>query len=117
MIVSNAGRFAVASILGWIFTFIGKIAIVAGTVVVGYIIIKNDNNIKDKISSPIFPCIIFGLIAYIIAVIFLNIYSFAMDCILQSFLIDETLAGQDNYGAHRPKTMDAFAKRKPGKGK
>ena len=113
MIISNAGRFAVASMLGWIFLFIGKIAIIAGTVVVGYIIIENVDDIEKNISSPVFPCIIFGLIAYIVATIFLTIFSYAMDCILQSFLVDETLAGEDNYGAHRPKTLDAFAKLKP----
>jgi choline transporter-like protein 2/4/5 len=113
MILSNAGRFAVATILGWIFIFIGKIAIISGTVIVGYLIITNVDDIEKNISSPVFPCIVFGVIAYLVATIFLTIFGFAMDCILQSFLVDETLAGQDNYGAHRPKTMDAFAKQQP----
>jgi len=113
MILSNAGRFAVVTILGWIFTFIGKIAIIAGTVIVGYIIIENVDNIERNISSPILPLIIIGLIAYLVATVFLTVYGFAADCILQAFLVDESLAGEDNYGAHRPKSMDAFAKRQP----
>ena len=113
MILSNAGRFAVATILGWIFIFIGKVAIISSTVIVGYIIITNVNEIDKNISSPFFPCIVFGLIAYLISTIFLTIFGFAMDVILQSFLVDETLAGQDSYGAHRPKSMDDFAKQKP----
>lgn len=117
MIVSNAGRFAVTAILGWIFIFIGKIAIISATVIVGYIIIKNDSDLNDKVASPVFPCIVFGVIGYLIAVMFLTIFGFAMDCVLQSFLVDESLAGSDNYGAHRPKTMDPFAKKPPSKRK
>lgn len=60
LILSNAGRFAVATILGWIFIFIGKIAIISGTVIIGYIIIRNADNVKDDISSPVFPCVVFG---------------------------------------------------------
>lgn len=112
MILSNAGRFAVASILGAIFMFLGKVVIVTSTVILSYVIITNVSSIEKNISSPIFPLIVIGIISYLIATVFLSIFGFAMDCILQAFLVDESIAGDDSYGPHRPKTLDAFAKKK-----
>lgn len=115
LIVGNAGRFAVATTLGAIFMFLGKVFIVGSTVIICYIIITEVNDIEENLSSPFFPCILFGFIAYAIATIFLSIFGFSMDVILQSFLVDETLAGEASYGAHRPRTLDAFAKKPAGR--
>lgn len=112
LILGNAGRFAVATILGTIFTWLGKIAIIGCTTIICYIIISNVNSLKDELTSPFFPILAFIIISYVISSFFLSIFSFSMDVILQCFLVDETLAGDNNYGAHRPKTLDAFAKKK-----
>lgn len=117
MILSNAGRFAVATVLGAIFMFLGKVVIVASTVIISYIILTNASSIEDKISSPVFPLIVIGIISYMVATVFLSIFGFAMDCILQAFLVDESIAGEDSYGPHRPRTLDAFAKKKMVKSK
>lgn len=112
LILGNAGRFAVATILGTIFTWLGKIAICGLATIICYIIITNVNDIKDELTSPFFPILAFIIISYVISSFFLSIFSYSMDVILQCFLVDETLAGDNNYGAHRPKTLDAFAKKK-----
>jgi Plasma-membrane choline transporter len=117
LILGNAGRFAVATVLGAIFIFVGKVLIVCSTIIVCYIIITQTSSINSKISGPYFPCILFGLISYCVAAVFLSIFGFSMDVILQSFLVDETLAGEGSYGAHRPRTLDAFAKQPPSRGK
>lgn len=117
LILGNAGRFAVATTLGKIFMYIGKIFIVGITVILCYVIITNVESIDNKLSSPFFPVLLFAIIAYCIASVFLSIFGFSMDVILQAFLVDETLAGEGSYGAHRPKTLDAFAKRRAGKAK
>jgi len=116
LILGNAGRFAVATTLGTIFIWMGKILIICSTVIICYVIITNVSSINDSLSSPYFPCILFALIAYLISSIFLSIFGFSMDVILQSFLVDETLAGEGSYGAHRPKTLDPFAKKPPSRG-
>ena len=112
LILGNAGKFAVATILGTIFTWLGKIVIVGISTIVCYIIITNVKSISDELTSPFFPILGFIIISYVIATFFLSIFSYSMDVILQCFLVDETLAGNNNYGAHRPKTLDAFAKKK-----
>lgn len=112
LILGNAGKFAVATLLGTIFTWLGKIAIIGLTTICCYIIITEYNEIADELSSPFFPIVAFIVISYVTATFFLNVFSFSMDVILQCFLVDETLAGDSNYGAHRPRTLDAFAKKK-----
>lgn len=112
LIVGNAGRFAVASLLGVIFMWIGKIFIVGATVILWYIIIISVPSIEENLSSPFFPWVLFALIAYVVASIFLSIFGFSMDTILQCFLVDETLAPDGSFGPHRPRTLDAFAKKK-----
>lgn len=111
LILGNAGRFAVATILGTIFAWIGRIVIVGITVIICYLIITQYDGISDELSSPFFPIIGFIVISYLVATFFLSVFSFSMDVILQAFLVDETLAGSDSFGAHRPRTLDAFAKR------
>ena len=117
LILGNAGRFAVATVLGIVFMFVGKVFVICCVVFICYIIITNNSSIERNLSGPYFPCLIFAIIAYVIASFFMSIFGFSMDVILQCFLVDETLAGPDNYGAHRPRTLDAFAKQAPGKRK
>ena len=111
LIVGNAGRFAVVHTLGSAFMFLGKLLIVAAAAYTCYVMITNVNSIKDEIYSPFIPIVVAGIIGYVMASIFLSIFGFAIDTILQCFLVDETLAGEGNYGAHRPKTMDVFFKK------
>lgn len=49
------------------------------------------------VSSPIPPAFFVGIIGVVIAWVFLSIYSFASDALLQAFLLDEELkfAGQN----------------------
>jgi len=54
------------------------------------------------ISAPYFPCIIAGFIAVLVGAIFMSIYSFASDAIMQCFLTDEELAENGKPAAHRP---------------
>ena len=66
--------------------------------------------VRDSTSSPYFPCIIAGLIAYLIGAIFMSVFSFAGDTILQCFLLDEELGaqGKGRPEGNRPKLMNAF---------
>jgi len=64
----------------------------------------------SKVSSPYFPCIVAGIIAHIVGAIFMSIFSFASDTILQCFLLDEEL-GADGEGrppGNRPPRMNDF---------
>lgn len=59
---------------------------------IGYLIIMN-SDLKDKVASPVFPVVIFVVIAYLISSVFLSVYSFASTAILHAFLLDEEVGG------------------------
>lgn len=52
-----------------------------------------NSDLKDKIYSPVFPIIVVSIIAYIMASIFLSVYSFAANAILHAYLVDEEVQG------------------------
>lgn len=73
---------------------------------------------KAAVSSPYFPCIISGIGAYLIGAIFMSIFSFASDTILQCFLLDEELGaqGKGRPNSNRPPIMNDFIAKANGKG-
>lgn len=75
--------------------FFGAIAVGALTAFGAYLYISLTKTFP--VNSPIPPAFFVGLIASAIAWIFLSIYSFASDALLQAFLLDEELkfAGQN----------------------
>jgi hypothetical protein len=70
------------------------------------------------ISSPYFPCIIAGLTGYLIGALFMSVYSFASDTVLQCFLLDEELSseGKARPESNRPPIMNEFISKANGKG-
>ena len=64
---------------------------------------------KDSIHSPIFPTVVFILVAYSISGLFMSVYGMACDTILHCFLADEEL-GAKNRGApsHSPELLVSF---------
>jgi hypothetical protein len=75
----------------------------------GYMIITQADRWKDKIHSPIFPTVLFMLIAYMIAGIFMSVYGMACDTILQCFLVDEELSSKIGRPAgHSPEILADF---------
>lgn len=117
LILSNAGRFAVMTSIGAVFMILGKLTLISATVLTGYVIIDNVEDIKDNLYSPLLPLILYGVIAYVITSSFLAVYSFSSDVILQCFLLDEELAQMDGHreGKNRPPSLQKFAKAENGK--
>ena len=70
------------------------------------------------ISSPFFPCVVAGLIGYLVAAVFISIFSFAADTVLQCYLLDEELGAnaQGRPPSNRPPLMNDFIDRADGKG-
>jgi hypothetical protein len=77
--------------VGGIFMLLGRLFIICLTVVIAYLQMTRWPKVVENTSSPYFPCIISGLIGYLIGAIFMSIFSFAADTILQCFLLDEEL--------------------------
>jgi hypothetical protein len=91
--------------IGWILMFIGKALIVIASGWIAYIIIVN-SKLKDEVYSPIFPVIIVVVIAYLLASIFLSIFSFSATTILHCFIVDEEVKGN-----RAPKSLQSFIDR------
>jgi choline transporter-like protein 2/4/5 len=82
LVVKNALRFGITGSIGCIFMFIGKLFIIALTVIVCYLMLIKWPKAAESISSPYFPCIVAGVLAYAIGSVFMSIFSFASDTIL-----------------------------------
>jgi hypothetical protein len=91
LVLKNAFRFGAVSSVGAIFMFLGRIFIICLTVVICYLQMTKWPKVVAETSSPYFPCVVAGLIGYLIGAIFMSIFSFASDTILQCFLLDEEL--------------------------
>jgi hypothetical protein len=62
--------------------FLGKLFIVAGTAVLCYVMLTQWPEPRDKVTSPYFPCVVAGIIGYVVGSVFMTVYSFATDTIL-----------------------------------
>jgi choline transporter-like protein 2/4/5 len=82
------------STIGTMLMFIGKGVIMVVSGWIGYLIIMNAEPLKDKIYSPIFPVIIIVFIAYLLASVFLSVFSFSATTILHCFIIDQELSAK-----------------------
>jgi hypothetical protein len=111
LILRNAGRFATLGSIGAVFLFLGRWTIAIASTYGGYILITKADKFDQKIHSPVFPTLVFFCIAYILALLFMSVYSMACDTILHCFLADEELAGTDREAAHAPELLKDFVNR------
>ena len=93
---SNGLRYAVVGGIGEIVIFLGKLLIAIATTGLFYVIITFIPSIKANILEPLFLLLVnlflFQLvfvIAYLVALIFMSVYSVAMDALLACFIVDE----------------------------
>jgi len=70
--------------------FMGKAVITSLTGLIAYVIIMN-SMLTDNVTSPIFPTIVSAVIGYLIASVFLSVYSFASTTILHCFILNEEI--------------------------
>jgi hypothetical protein len=110
LILKNALRFGIVGSMGCIFLFLGKFFIAVATAFSCYAAITYWDRYGDEVSSPYFPCLVALIIGYVIGSIYLSVFSFAADTVLQCFLVDEELAsaGCPRPPSNRPPTMEGF---------
>jgi len=102
-------RFGLVYSIGGIFMFIGRMFIVCATALLSYIMLTEWPYFYDRVSSPYFPSIVAGLIGYLVGAIFMSVFSFASDTILQCFFLDEEIGVSKNRPAgNRPPIMNDF---------
>lgn len=106
LILKNALRFGTANAIGFIFNFIGVVFIgmVNGSIV--YIMLHYVPAYTGLVQNWIAPsCIGIGQ-GLMIGIMFMSVYGFASDTILQCFLVDEELVPARKDG--RPAVMNDF---------
>ena len=85
---SNVVRFAVVGGVGSVIMFIGKIMIASGAAVCFHLMITY-TSAKDSYLQPFYQVILIFIIGYAVGLLFMSVYSVAMDALLQCFLVDE----------------------------
>jgi hypothetical protein len=118
LIIKNAMRFGAVGSVGGIFMILGRLFIICLTVVICYLQMTKWPKVVESTTSPYFPCIIAGIIAFLIGALFMSIFGFASDTILQCFLLDEELGeqGKGRPAGNRPPLMNDFIAKAQGKG-
>ncbi|CAD8120069.1 unnamed protein product [Paramecium sonneborni] len=104
---ANTMRYSLVSGIGAIFTFIGKLFVGFATVLFSYEIFINVEPYKTELASPVVPSIVCFIIAYMVAILFMSIYSMACDAVLTCFIYDEELNKQNGgmSAQHCPETL------------
>lgn len=69
--------------------FLGKLMISAATTCGFYALITFNSSIAANVLKPIYLLILVFIISFAVGMLFMSIYSIAMDTILQCFIVDE----------------------------
>jgi len=113
LMLKHAHRFGAGNSIGFIYNLFGVSCIAALTSGAGYLFMTSFNDML-KLSDPIPPTVVLALVSATIGCLFLSIFSYSSDAILQSFLLDEEMRFQ---GGDRPEAMQEFALAMKNRGK
>lgn len=91
--------------IGFILNWFGVCAVSGVNGFGAYMALTRIEDFKDTVTQPLAPCILIILMSFFIVKSFLGIFSYSMDAILQSFLLDESLGYT---GSSRPDSISAF---------
>ena len=114
LVLKNSGTFFVSSSVGSIFTFLGKLFIAVLNTGVCYLVIINWHSIYDRLNSPIAPIVAVFLISWVIASVFMALFSVSATALIQCFLTDVEISrangGDGTDGKNRPKELDSLVR-------
>lgn len=106
LVLKNSGTFMVSEGIAGIFMFLGKVFISVANTALCYLILTNWGELNAKVNSPIGPMVAVFIISYVIASVFMALFSIASSAIVQCFLTDVELSrgsgGDGTDGRRRP---------------
>ena len=105
LILKNVHRFGWLNTIGFILNWFGVCACAGLNAFGAYIALTKIETFKENVTQPLAPAIVILLITFFIVKSFLSIFSFSLDAILQSFLLDEALGFSGN---SRPDAISKF---------
>jgi choline transporter-like protein 2/4/5 len=115
LILKHSMTFAFTGGVGFIFTFIGKFAIAIGNTIIIYFVLIEWPTKFEQVNSPVGPLIVAFLISYVIAALFMDIYTTTGIALMHCLFADIDICKQMNIdefeGTFRPQEMNAIVKR------
>ena len=105
LILKNVIRFGWLHTIGSILNWFGVCLVSVLNAFGAYIALTKIEDYKESVTQPLIPAIVVLLMSFIIVKAFLSIFSYSLDAILQSFLLDEELGFG---GTARPDNMSKF---------
>jgi len=105
LILKNALRFGTANSIGFIFNVLGVLFITCSNALIVYAALHYYEPYQGLASNWITPVVVAGLQGLLVGSMFMSVFSFSSDTILQSFLVDEELKRPDGM---RPAIMNQF---------
>lgn len=110
--LKHSGSFIITNGIGSMIGFIGKVTIATGNTFIGYLLLTQTKLIADQIDSPIPPLAVIFVMSYLVATVFMSVYSIISLTILQCLYADVDICNQnkeDVYdGRFRPQEMDSI---------
>lgn len=73
--LKHSSSFVITNGIGSMIGFIGKITIATGNTFIGYLLITQTKLIADQIDSPIAPLLVVFIMSYLVATVFMSVYS------------------------------------------
>ena len=96
LVLRSTAQFAISHGTTKIFISVGKVFIIALCCMIGYLAITEVSDFKDKIYSPVFLTILFGIASYPIASAFLTLFEMAANTILICYCMELDLVKNGN---------------------
>uniref|UniRef100_A0A7S3FVB3 Choline transporter-like protein n=1 Tax=Strombidium rassoulzadegani TaxID=1082188 RepID=A0A7S3FVB3_9SPIT len=90
LMIRHAGRFSSVGVVGWIMTFLGKGVIVGLSMWLTILLVEQS---YTQVQQPIVPAVLVGIVAWVIASLFLSIFDYSSLAILHCFIVDQDFGG------------------------
>ena len=107
----NPGRYAAFGGVSSMFIFLGKAMITCSSTYLGFLIITWFQYFPEEITSPVSPTVVFAIVSYHVAALFMSVYEMAGVTIIQAFILDEKLNGEKQ-SVFAPEPIKDFMKEK-----
>jgi hypothetical protein len=87
---------------------LGKLCIASLTTLASFLLIENSDIVE--VQSPVTPLVIIFLLSYSVGAIFVSVFTIAANTIMQCFLVDLEVHGENHAGIlkKRPAALDSY---------
>mmetsp|Transcript_23367 Transcript_23367/g.31303 ORF Transcript_23367/g.31303 Transcript_23367/m.31303 type:complete len:149 (+) Transcript_23367:1561-2007(+) len=115
LILKNGASFVFTGGLGGFFNLIGKLTVCVLNMIIAWVLLDlGDTKLVSDINSPVGPLVMVFIVTYMIAQLFMGMYTTCATCLLHCLFADIDICNQLNYdqmvGRNRPKEMRSIVK-------